>query len=269
MPGHVDKHPSLRISERNGKVLVRCWSGCDQRDVIDELRHRGLWGGPLNGWHYAGGAYASSDKPKDPMKAWRSAAPFVRGSAVDVYLKNRGLDITDDEASSLRFSPAQWHWPSASRWPAMVAKVALADGTDCTSHMTFLEFDGSGKAPLEKERLFAAGGKTTGGGVWFGKADPERPFIVAEGVESLLSALRLEGVTAGCAALSEGGIRTLILPPEARRVRIFCDNDELGQSVEAAREAARRWRAEGRDAKATMAEKVGEDANDVWLRRCR
>ena len=150
---------------------------------------------------------ASSDKPKDPMKAWRSAAPFTRGSAVDVYLRGRGLEITDDEALSLRFSSAQWHWPSSSRWPAMVAKVALADGTDCTSHMTFLEFDGSGKAPLEKERLFAAGGKTMGGGVWFGKADPEREFIVAEGVESLLSALRLEGVTAGCAALSEGGIR--------------------------------------------------------------
>src|SRR5262245_26815219 len=83
VPGHVDKHPSLRISERYGKVLVKCWGGCDQGDVIDELRRRGLWGGPPNGWHYAGGAYASSDKPKDPMKPWRSAAPFVRGSAVD------------------------------------------------------------------------------------------------------------------------------------------------------------------------------------------
>ena len=51
-----------------------------------------------------------------------------------------------------------------------------------------------------------------GGGVWFGDADPAHEFIVAEGIESTLSAMRIFGVTAGCAALSEGGVRRLILP---------------------------------------------------------
>ena len=242
---------------------------CEQGDVIDALRHRGLWGGPLNGAHYSRGASSSDDdiKPKDPMKAWRNAGPFVRDSAAAIYLRGRGLDITDEEAASLRFSPAQWHWPSSSRWPAMVTRVALADGTDCTSHMTFVEPDGSGKAPIEKERLFSAGGRTKGGGVWFGTADQSHEFVIAEGVESLLSALRIFGVTAGCAALSEGGIRTLILPPEARRVRVFCDHDELQQSLSATREAARRWRAEGRSVAVTMSTEIGEDANDVWLKR--
>ena len=193
-PAHDDHHPSLRINERDGKVLIKCWSGCSQEDVIAALKHRGLWGGPLNGAHYSRGASSSDDdiKPKDPMKAWRNAGPFVRDSAAAIYLRGRGLDITDEEACSLRFSPAQWHWPSSSRWPAMVARVALADGTGVTSHMTFLEPDGSGKAPLEKQRLFSAGGRTKGGGVWFGAADPERPFIIAEGVEfSALGAAHL------------------------------------------------------------------------------
>ena len=36
--------PSLSISAgKDGKVLVRCHAGCDQRDVIAALSERGLW----------------------------------------------------------------------------------------------------------------------------------------------------------------------------------------------------------------------------------
>jgi putative DNA primase/helicase len=43
-PAHEDRVPSLSISSGiNGKVLVRCHAGCDQRDVIVILRQRGLW----------------------------------------------------------------------------------------------------------------------------------------------------------------------------------------------------------------------------------
>jgi hypothetical protein len=33
----------LSITERDGKLLVHCHAGCDQRAVIDALRARGLW----------------------------------------------------------------------------------------------------------------------------------------------------------------------------------------------------------------------------------
>ena len=49
--------------------------------------------------------------------------------------------------------------------------------------------------------------------MWFGVADPDREFVVAEGIEYLLSAPRLSAPQAACAALSEGGIRRLVLPP--------------------------------------------------------
>ena len=118
----------------------------------------------------------------------------------------------------------------------MLARVSLATGAEITTHQTFVEPDGGGKAPLGKQaRLFAAGGKTIGGGVWFGEADSNREFIVAEGIESTLSAMRIFDVTAGCAALSEIGIRRLTLPSTARQVRIFADHDELGQGLAAAR----------------------------------
>jgi putative DNA primase/helicase len=272
-PAHDDHHPSLSIAERDGKVLIKCWSGCGQDAVLDALRQRGLWEGKARETSQAGRPHAfiaereTSLKPCDPMKAFRNAGLFARRSPADRYLETRGLELTGDEASSLRFAPALWHWPTQSRWPAMLARVSLYTGAEIATHQTFVEPDGSGKAPLGKQaRLFASGGRTIGGGVWFGEADSNREFIVAEGIESTLSAMRVFDVTAGCAALSEIGIRRLILPSTARRVRIFADHDELGQGLNAAREAGRRWLAEGRAVAVSMSPTVGEDANDIWLR---
>jgi putative DNA primase/helicase len=278
VPGHTDKHPSLRITEIDGKVLFKCWGGCSQDAVIAALRSRGLWGGkPINETYRSraeqgassGDAFKAKDDPKakDPMRSWRNASLFFRGSVTDLYLKRRAIELTDDEARSIRVASSLWHWVSKTRWPCMLARVTLADGTEITTHQTFLEFDGGGKAPIEKPRLFVSGGRTSGGAVWFGQAHLDQEFVVAEGIESALSALRIYGVKAGCAALSAGGIRQLVLPVAAQKVRIFADNDELGQSIAAARDAARRWRAEGRVVAATMSEGTGEDANDVLLRR--
>jgi hypothetical protein len=42
-PAHRDRSPSLSITEKDGRVLVHCHAGCEQRDVIDALRTQGLW----------------------------------------------------------------------------------------------------------------------------------------------------------------------------------------------------------------------------------
>lgn len=38
-----DQHPSLGVSERDGKVLVKCYGGCDQSSVVAALQERDLW----------------------------------------------------------------------------------------------------------------------------------------------------------------------------------------------------------------------------------
>jgi putative DNA primase/helicase len=220
---------------------------------------------PSNG---AGNGAGNGAAAPDPLKSWRGGAP-VLGTIADVYLRNRGIKLSIIEAHSLRFCRALWHPWAKSRWPAMVALVRHADGTELCAHQTFLEEDGGAKARIlgDKARLFPKGGHVAGGGVWFGVVDPTREFIVAEGIESLLSALRLLNAPAGCAALSAGGIQRLILPPGARRVRVFADNDPLNQGIAAAVTARARWRAEGREVAVTRAHEPGWDANDVWRRR--
>jgi putative DNA primase/helicase len=228
----------------------------------------GVLGGPVGYTNNGDGA----DRPKDPLKPYRDAYPDIFGTAVETYQRARGHILTVAEAASLRFHPAMWHWPTKSKWPAMVAAVARWDGTTfniVSCHQTFLQVDGSGKAPVERPKLFPSGANPAGGGVWFNSAGAQDAIVVAEGIESTLSAMRLCGVLWGCAALSDSGIRSLVLPPQARKVRIFADNDELQQGVAAAVEAARRWRSEGREVGVVQAARDGEDANDVWLRRLR
>ena len=43
---------------------------------------------------------------------------------------NRGIEPTDSEARSLRVMSDLWHWPTQTRWPSMVARVALANGIE-------------------------------------------------------------------------------------------------------------------------------------------
>lgn len=42
-PAHDDNSPSLSISQKSDTVLVKCWSGCSQSEVIDALRALSLW----------------------------------------------------------------------------------------------------------------------------------------------------------------------------------------------------------------------------------
>lgn len=42
-PAHSDPSPSFSVKEKDGRVLVHCFAGCDQSNVIDALREKGLW----------------------------------------------------------------------------------------------------------------------------------------------------------------------------------------------------------------------------------
>ena len=42
-PAHDDRNPSLSLRDADGKILVHCHAGCEQRAVIAALIARGLW----------------------------------------------------------------------------------------------------------------------------------------------------------------------------------------------------------------------------------
>jgi hypothetical protein len=42
-PAHKDSSPSLSVKDTDGRVLVHCFAGCDQSEVLAALRGLGLW----------------------------------------------------------------------------------------------------------------------------------------------------------------------------------------------------------------------------------
>jgi DNA primase len=262
-PAHDDSRPSLAINAgKNGKVLVRCHAGCDQRDVIAALAERGLWDAtgkrPVG---IAGRHRKTLVREPDPdakvrtevaLAIWR-ASQDIAGSLAETYLQSRGL--APSPMPTLRFHPGLKH-ASGGIWPAMVAIVVHGEtGEAFAVHRTFLARDGQGKAPVDPPKMML--GPCRGGVVRLG--EPGDVLMVGEGIETCLAAMQATGKPAW-AALSTSGLRSLDLPRKIAKVIVLADGDEPGEA--AAQDCARRWQREGRSVRIARPPN-GMDFNDL------
>jgi putative DNA primase/helicase len=262
-PAHQDGEPSLAITDaKDGTVLVRCHAGCDQHDVIEALRARGLWEAARRyncGFRRDEIRIATTNADSDAvtrteaaLAVWRASRP-AEGIPVAMYLRSRGLALSPPP--SIRFHVGLKH-PSGGVWPAMVALVTSgADGTPLGVHRTFLGSDGNGKAPVDPQKMML--GPCRGGAVRL--ADPGELLMVGEGIETCLAAMQSTG-RAAWAALSTSGLRSLDLPREVRNVIVLADGDDPGEA--AAQACAWRWKREGRRVRIARPPR-GMDFNDL------
>jgi hypothetical protein len=140
----------------------------------------------------------------------------------------------------------------------MIALVTRGiDGQAVAIHRTFLAPDGSGKAPVDPQKMML--GPCRGGAVRLAPAAEH--VLVGEGIETCLAAMQASGLPAW-AGLSAGGTARLILPalPLAGTVTIAADADPAG--MRAAFAAAERWHAEGRRVRIARPP-AGSDFNDL------
>ncbi|MCH8999529.1 MAG: toprim domain-containing protein [Proteobacteria bacterium] len=264
-PAHDDRDPSLSIATgKDGKVLLRCHAGCDQAQVIDALWGRGLWE-PRDRHADRRHAYKlrrsavmaperdDATRTEAARRIWQASAP-APGTLIETYLQSRGLH--PPLPPTLRFHTGLKH-PSGGIWPAMVTLVTRGgDDTQFAIHRTFLTRDGTGKIPVEPQKMML--GPCRGGAVRL--APSGEHLAVAEGIETALSIMQATGVPTW-AALSAGGIKSLILPPLplATMVTITADHDAVG--LRAAHDAAERWTLESRRVRIALPPE-GQDFND-------
>jgi hypothetical protein len=176
---------------------------------------------------------------------------------VETYLKSRRLHL--QLPATLRFHAALKHH-AGSFWPAMVALVSRGpDDIPLAIHRTFLARDGSGKAPVESQKMML--GPCRGGVVRLGA--PGDVLMVGEGIETCLAAMQAAGNPAW-AALSTSGLRALNLPDTIREVIVLADGDDPGEA--AACDCALRWQREGRRVRIARPPQ-GQDFNDMLLGR--
>jgi putative DNA primase/helicase len=142
----------------------------------------------------------------------------------------------------------------------MIGLVEHIDYGPTAIHRTFISADGSGKAAVEPDK--ASLGPVAGGAVRLARVRADQWLLVAEGIETTLSVMRACALP-GWAALSAGGIKSLVLPPSANMVVICADNDANGAGQRAANAAAERFLAEGRRVRLALPPLSGLDFNDL------
>jgi phage/plasmid primase-like uncharacterized protein len=148
----------------------------------------------------------------------------------------------------------------------MVAPIVDVNGEQTGTHMTFLRHDGAGKADFRNpDYQRECRGVIRGGAIRLAAHDPERPLLVGEGIETILSATEIFGFP-GWSAIYAGGLKTIELPPVVRRIIIVADNDASGTGQRNALAAYERWTTEGRSVRIKIPPVVG-DFNDVLIAR--
>lgn len=274
-PVHDDKSPSLSITDSaDGEIVVHCFSGCDYRDIKDELRHRGL----LHDWQPSEvnperQARIDAERRKRDAetrqndrkrlkwcKSIWNESQGAENTPVAAYLASRGVTTTPP---TIRFHSALKHSNTGFYFGAMVAAVTRWPSFEITGlHRTFLLPGGTGKAQVSSpKKMF---GKCVGGAVRLAPAG--EVLAITEGIETGLS-IQQATSTPTWAALSTSGIKSLVLPdlPIASEIIIAADNDVSGQGQHAAEIAAERWSLEGRKVRIALPPIPGTDFNDVLL----
>lgn len=228
----------------------------DHRDVLEEARRflslaadsqsRAVRRSPRNSAMSAQRLFAAS-------------AP-ITGTLAETYLRSRGIPEVRG-LDALRFHPRCYYrrdaQSPAERWPAVIAAVTDAQGVVTGVQRTYLQCEGSDKAPLETPRK--AMGVLAGNAVRFGTA--HECMAVGEGIETVLSLQCLMPSMPMAAALSAQNLGVFQTAATLRRLYIAADRDDVGMR------AAERlyWRAVDQGVNAAILLPILGDFNDDLL----
>jgi len=206
---------------KSGKVLIHCFSNeCD------------VWGW-IKG-STKGKVVFVDNATTDKIGAedrWRRAFSVLRlavkanAGQPDKYLKARGINIVPPNAMLLPAHLTAKIKGIGKHFPAMVLPIRNAEGI-CGAQVTMLTR--SMDARLPENAKFTLG-FTKGGYVPLAEIKPDEPLVVAEGIETALSAMQLTGFP-GIATLGTSGMKSLQVP-KCSKVIIASDRGAPGQDA--------------------------------------
>lgn len=219
-------------------------------------------------------------KQRRAFEMWLAGKKLVHGSFAWRYLARRSIFLDElvngenelrDSNGSLRYwGPRQpgFEWIG----PAMLAPIRQLTGEILGVHATFLEVDGSGKAPVPNAKLML--GLKQGGfvrlsrgvsGLPFGdleKAGLAEPLVVGEGIETCLSVALAVPEARVWAALDLGNMATLQPHPGIGPLVILKENDTKPAAIDQRQRVMDQLAAKGFDIR-EMVPPAGNDFNDT------
>jgi hypothetical protein len=233
-PGHSARDRSVSLWLHDGRLLIHSFGAADWREVLADLRARGL----IDAEHVpdGGGAAAVGAEPDDcgrletAQRLWSEARP-IGGTLSERHLRLRRI-LSPDRIDALRHHPAV---PTAiyaargRRLPALLAAISDPRGALTAVEVTYLEASGR-----RAERLRVS--RKTIGLVRPSSAvrlhAPAPHLLVGEGVFTTLSACARFGLP-GWALLSIRNLKTWHAPTGVRQVLIAADRGRPGESAAA------------------------------------
>jgi putative DNA primase/helicase len=250
----------------DGRLLAFCFGGCQFDRIMAALVEYGLLDDDDDDDLHVSRRVIVC--PRDGAERIAHARQIYDSGVWDeriaVYLHSREIGLT---SPVLRFQEQAPHRLGA-RLPAMLAPVVDIDGEQIGAHMTYLRRDGAGKADLPKEYQRESRGVIHGGAIRLMPFDPKVELVISEGLETGLAAAQIFALPCWSAVYA-GGLRSLALPPDVRRIIIAADNDVSGAGQRNALAAYDRWIAEGRSVRIKCPPDAGDDFNDVLIKRRR
>jgi len=265
--GRGDRNPSLRLTDGQTQLLVRCYSGCDARDVLDVLRQRGLLEDReprRNTSISTPGVKRVAEERERARKlglaerTWNEAV-CIEGTPGALFLHKRRIDI----ALAPDFGGLRWH--QQCPWIGGSTGCIIARYTEAITG----EPRGIWRRTTKKGEKPRTLGPMAGCVIRLWPDDAiATGLVLGEGVETTLAApldishrgtLLQPAWAAGCADSMANfpvlaGITTLTL---------LVDHDRNGTGQEAAAKCARRWVDAGREVIRLTPRELGADFNDI------
>jgi hypothetical protein len=176
------------------------------------------------------------------------------------YLQSRGLAAFIGHPALRYVGVFLWGHPTI----ALVSRVLhLRHGLSAVQFTPLCWDEDKSTYCRNKELRRKTDGVRKGGAVWINNPKPDEELVVAEGLETCLSAMLILKLRCGAAVLGKD-FSNLVLPRVTRKICIAVDNDESGRA--AASHSVERLRARGLSVRMMMPEKEGDDFNDVLVR---
>lgn len=268
---HGDRNPSLLVWDGDTAVRLKCMTGCDNREIIAELRHRGLWdqpGQPTDPRPPVGQAQIP-DRGNEANAAlarrlW-SEAQDPRGTLAEHYLvEHRGFPLWPELANRvLRFHPHCLF--GSERAPALLAafRPILGDLDPDAPPVAIQRLRLDPKTARKIGKAWSLG--PVGGAAI--KLDPDEAVTtglgVGEGIETCLLPYQI-GWHPIWALGSSSAIANLPVLCGLEMLTIFADSDEHGAGEKAALACKARYEAAGIQVDVCPPAEE-KDWNDCWL----
>lgn len=237
--------PSLAIwSTGEGRYATKCMTGCKGSDVWHALRGLGITAAQRVGSSAMDRLKAAQAREKHRVDHLtkvqeilsESTAPAI-GGPIEYYLRSRGLHPLppSDLATILQAPDPIWTATKGFTLGAVICDMTtLTELRPKAVGLQLLSLDDVGNPRLARgtnKKFRSIIGSSKGYGVPYGIPSPR--LVVAEGVESMLAAMKLLDIPFGVATLAAPNMPFLLVPDYIREVVIAADNDTPGMEAAA------------------------------------